>query len=148
MIMRQQDDVDFWHIVEGDAGRIGAPGSGKSKRAGAVGPNRVGDNVVAGRLDEQGCVADHPDREAVAANPFGRPCILKRAWPRGRPFLPPVGKAPGQQVAQSAWGRSARIEKDVTVEMVRNGPGIITVFIGYLANAMPGVGLFHFDAFG
>src|SRR3546814_4872688 len=59
MAMADQHSVDPGQVLEGDARRGDAPGAGKGDGAGAVGPDRIGQYVAAGCLDEHRSMPDH-----------------------------------------------------------------------------------------
>ena len=53
VVVGDQHSVDGRQVVESDGGRIVTPGTQATKRTGAVGPDRIDEDVDAGDLDQQ-----------------------------------------------------------------------------------------------
>ena len=58
MIVRQQHRVDRRQVRERDARRIDPPGPGEIERTGALGKDRIDQNVAVSHLDQKGRMAD------------------------------------------------------------------------------------------
>ncbi len=66
MAVGDQNDVDFRQVVKGDAGRMNALGAaGEAKRRGAIGPDRIDQNIQPCGLDEISRMADETDAQTI-----------------------------------------------------------------------------------
>src|SRR4030081_238891 len=63
MIVRLQDDIEWWHVFERDPRRDPTPRAGKSDWRCPLAPHRVGENVETVELDEQTRVPNPRYRE-------------------------------------------------------------------------------------
>ena len=117
VIMGEQDCVDGRQIGQCDARRLMAARAGEGERTGAVGPDWIDQDVVAGTLHEQRGMADHGDTESFGA---GRGMVdVSGAGGGGTPGGGDTGATPAQEVAQGAVGGSgAGVEEADTVEVV------------------------------
>ena len=127
VVVGDQHGVDLRQVVEGDAGRIDAPGPDEREGAHPLGPHRIDQHVAPARLDQERGVADEGDahalavearRRAVGGNGLGK--LAGHASPRSPSCH--FRNAPGP------LGRdAARIEEAHAVEMVRSGPLVVGV---------------------
>ena len=116
--MRNQDDVDRREIVEGDARRIDTPRAHTGKRADALRPDRVGQDVQAGSLQQEACMADETHAQAASDDARWWPIRRKGTWLVARPVLPAFKQVPTCQV-QNAPGLGATWVKEASaVEVV------------------------------
>ena len=107
MIVADEDEVDRRQILEAHAGRAHAIGAERRKGRGDVAPDRVGEDVEALGLNEDGGMADPGDPHLRALDAPGRHGRGHRHVARpGRPFLG-TGPATEEIAAGTAAGNRA-----------------------------------------
>lgn len=127
VVMAEQDRIDFGQVVEGDTRDCDTFGTSKGQRAGACGPDRIGEQVHTGGLDKKCGVADHCDGHILHCwRGFGGGCRH-----RFGPCAALAIELPFQQVAQAARGRTVWVEKAGAIEMVGSGAAVV----GFLSHA-------------
>jgi hypothetical protein len=116
MVVAEQHDVDGRQLIEINARTAEAFGTGKLHRAGAFRPNRVGEDVHAGSLNEHGRVV-HESREQ--ARPFNGRGRQRGVGPR---FIFPLGviagKHPAQQRSEAPLRRNIGSEEPFSIEVI------------------------------
>lgn len=101
--------------------------AGKGEGARAVRPDRIGEDIEPGDLDEERRVADHGDAKTIAVDSEIGPGLRKRAVIAPGPSDPPAAELPTQEMCEPTRRGAARIEEADAVEMVRNRPFVIGI---------------------
>jgi hypothetical protein len=117
VVMGDEHRIDAGQIVEPDTRRVVAPGAGEGHRAGALGPDRICDDVAPCHLDQEGGMSDQTDAQ-VARRRTRRRRVLEWAWVCFGPGGIALGEPPAQELAEApGWG-SARVEEALSVEVI------------------------------
>lgn len=123
MVVRQQDSVDRGQVFEADAGGGGAFGAGEADGAGAVGPNRIDQEVEPCDLYQQRGMADHRDGQVIDT----RRGFRRGDGHMGGPCLAFAVPLPAEHVAQAFRCGPCGVEEARSVEMVGDGAGVVGV---------------------
>ena len=106
VIVADQHEVDRRQLGKGDARRVDALRPGEGEGRDALRPDRVGQDVEPGRLDQQRGMADHGEPQPGPVDPRCRLCLRKRARIGRRPFRALAAQLPFQKIGKAA-GRLA-----------------------------------------
>src|SRR6185312_4242471 len=117
VIVAQEHEVDLRQVIELDTRCGHSAGAGEAQWAGALGIHRIGQQVAAAGLYEEGGVADEGHDHLVWTGRPRRTMRLHR-YPLG-PRGAPGQEKPGQSPERLPIG-SAGVEELPTVEVVRN----------------------------
>src|SRR5688500_14845553 len=115
VVVREEDDVDRWKLVDGQGGRDEASRADGAPRGRPVAPDGIGENVERPELDEQRRMTDPGDRDfrcLRARQPHRRAYALQGASAviAGKRVSQPV-PAPLQQARDTRLGEAPRIAK-------------------------------------
>ncbi|CRP11100.1 hypothetical protein PAERUG_P18_London_17_VIM_2_04_10_02600 [Pseudomonas aeruginosa] len=119
VVVAHQHQVDRWQLVERQPGRMVALRADEGERADPLRPDRVGEDVQAAVLDQQGGVVDVGDPQFFAAGALVHPwrrCRRRQGEPRALRRAVPL---PLEQVAQALVRGRLDIAETFAVEMVR-----------------------------
>jgi len=116
VVVADQHRVDGREHVQGEAG-LARPFGTEQERPGALGPDRVGEDVHPGGLDERGGVAHIGDAQLVGVNALGR-VVLAGVRDVDGPGRGARGELPAEQVRDvPIFGGPGRMEL-LAVEVV------------------------------
>jgi len=129
VVVRDEHRIDPGQPVEWDTWRIVPPWSCKRHGAGALGPDRVREDVVAGNLDQEGRVADEADAQITFPDlRWWR--VLERTWVNLGPGHRPFGELPMEEVDEAAGAFSAGVEEAPSIEVVAQRAFVIKSALG------------------
>jgi len=126
MVVAEKHRIDGRQVLQGDAGRPHPARTHPRKRAGAIGKERVGEDVEAARLDEAGGLADEGDAQGAAVDAPWRGGV-RGILDTGRLWRPLAAELPLQQLAIVPGAAMAGHEKALAIEMVAGRAGMIAI---------------------
>ena len=126
VVVADQNQVNRRQLVEAQAGRVITLRADKFERAGAFAPQRVGEDVQAVLLDQQGGVIDVGDVQFGAVHPADD--LGRHLWAglRHPLHLRRAAEPPLEHIAQAFMGLGFEVVKTFAIEMVAAGPAVGT----------------------
>src|SRR5207248_2652918 len=82
VIVADEREIDRWQVFEAKARRAVAAGTGEADRRGALGPDRIGEDVDPVELQERGRMIDERDAKLTIADTAGRWRSERHVCPR------------------------------------------------------------------
>ena len=113
-----KDQVKRWKLFQCYAWVMVALGTYEAERANPLGPDRVGQNIQAMVLNEQGGMVDIGDAQVIACHALGQ-LLLARRKRLPDPLGTLAGQLPFDQSPETLFGKGLLVVKLLPIEVIR-----------------------------